>query len=175
MSAFRRRVPTADKQGGVPGGAPSPSRVLATSGLTPSPGTKPSIHVPGHILTSTGVPSLDEVLGGGLLLGSVSVLEEDYPTGYAKHLLKYWVAEGAAQGHRTLWISAERGVEMLEGLPAWKEVPNEASPTSASSPTGKAPAPPAGPGKMKIAWRYEHLPQLDKSTPSPRMGVLLLN
>ena len=40
------------------------------------PGTHTSIHN-GLLLTSTGIPTLDDVLGGGIPVGSVLMVEED--------------------------------------------------------------------------------------------------
>ncbi|KAI9229229.1 MAG: Elongator complex protein 4 [Piptocephalis tieghemiana] len=165
MSSFKRRIPSSAS-------APSSGSIRAKGPIPSSPhsgaqGTKPSIHLPGHTLTSTGVPSLDEVLGGGVPLGSILLLEEDYPTGYAKHLLKYWVSEGLAQGHQTLWVSADRGSDMVNELPAWQTQPTPSPPSKQPS----APTDTTGPGgKLKIAWRYQNLPKLDQPSPPPMPG-----
>lgn len=62
------------------------------------PGTKPSLHN-GQLLTSTGNPSMDYILGGGQQLGTVLLIEEDKYGCYAQTLTKYYLAEGVLQNH----------------------------------------------------------------------------
>ncbi|KAI8805438.1 Elongator complex protein 4 [Cladochytrium replicatum] len=87
-------------------------------------GTRPSLHasVP---LVSTGIASLDEVLGGGLPLGNVLLIKEDRITGYSSLLLKYFIAQGITLdglpnthgGHHMLVASSDNDPnELLEGL-----------------------------------------------------------
>ena len=56
----------------------------------------------GTYLTSTGLNDLDNILGGGQLLGTCMLLREDRLAGtreLALTLVKYWCAEGISQGH----------------------------------------------------------------------------
>ena len=53
------------------------------------PGTQSSIHN-GLLLTSTGIPTLDDVLGGGVPVGTVLLVEEDKHNRFANVLVK-WV------------------------------------------------------------------------------------
>lgn len=64
----------------------------------PISGTKPSLHN-GQLLTSTGNPSLDYILGGGQQLGTILLIEEDKSACYAHTLTKYYLAEGVMQNH----------------------------------------------------------------------------
>ncbi|XP_037788976.1 LOW QUALITY PROTEIN: elongator complex protein 4-like [Penaeus monodon] len=57
------------------------------------PGTRPSLHN-AQLLISTGLPSLDYLLGGGLAVGSLLIVEEDRYDVYSKLFLKYFLAEG---------------------------------------------------------------------------------
>ncbi|XP_076626191.1 elongator complex protein 4 isoform X2 [Colletes latitarsis] len=57
------------------------------------PGTKPSIKN-SQLLISTGIPSLDHIIGGGLPIGSLFLIEEDRYGIYARVMLKYFMAEG---------------------------------------------------------------------------------
>ncbi|EJT99882.1 hypothetical protein DACRYDRAFT_37064, partial [Dacryopinax primogenitus] len=80
MSAFKRRLPTSAQQN-LPG-----VRLCALS--------------PFHPIMSTGVPSLDDVLGGGLPL-STSLLVQ-CPDSYSAWTLlvqKYFISQGLRSGH----------------------------------------------------------------------------
>ena len=69
-------------------------------------GTRPGLH--GHTLVSSGLADLDNLLGGGVPLGTVVVLGTDGDPasagGNACTLLRYFVAEGCASGHAGMWI-----------------------------------------------------------------------
>ena len=60
----------------------------AKGGAVQVHGTVVSLHN-GLLLVSTGIPSLDSVLGGGVPLGSVFLLEEDVHTRFSTLLTKY--------------------------------------------------------------------------------------
>ncbi|KJE94565.1 hypothetical protein CAOG_08869 [Capsaspora owczarzaki ATCC 30864] len=104
------------------------------------PGTRPSIHN-GQLLVSTGVQSLDGLLGGGLAVGTLALVEEDANTAYAQVLLKYFLAEGVAAGHQVAACAVPDGAasaELLRSLPhiAGTEVqpsPPAAAPSSSTS------------------------------------------
>ncbi len=112
------------------------------------PGIRPS-SLDGRPTTSTGTPSLDELLAGhaGLPLGNSLLIEENGTTDFAGALLRYYAAEGVVQGHmvHVVGVGEQWGRE-LPGLvgTAGEKVDKE-----------------AGLGvdeeKMKIAWRYERL------------------
>ena len=65
----------------------------------PPSGTYPSLHNNNLLLTSTGIPSFDNVLGGGIPLGSVLLIEEDLNNRFSKLMTKYFLAEGVACKH----------------------------------------------------------------------------
>ncbi|KAH1028334.1 hypothetical protein HUJ05_001695, partial [Dendroctonus ponderosae] len=102
------------------------------------PGTVLSTHN-GNLLTSSGIMSLDPLLGGGLPVGTVVLVEEDFRGLYSKILLKYFLAEG-----------------LLKELPAVIE----SDPEPDIKQEGQAIT-----DKMKIAFRYQNLPT---STAAPR-------
>ncbi|GAA5829897.1 hypothetical protein JCM11251_007925 [Rhodosporidiobolus azoricus] len=94
MSSFRRRTPS-----------------------SPLPGTRPSSS--GSPLLSTGLPAIDDLLGGGLPLHSSLLIEADAPTSYSDLLLRYWVAQGLESGHEVCVVASgcEGGPEgVVEGL-----------------------------------------------------------
>ncbi|KAH1021570.1 hypothetical protein HUJ04_011067 [Dendroctonus ponderosae] len=114
------------------------------------PGTVLSTHN-GNLLTSSGIMSLDPLLGGGLPVGTVVLVEEDFRGLYSKILLKYFLAEGLVSKHSTLIASQD-----LKELPAVIE----SDPEPDIKQEGQAIT-----DKMKIAFRYQNLPT---STAAPR-------
>ena len=52
---------------------------------------------------STGLADLDKLLGGGVPLGTVTLLLEDAHTQHHTTLLKYFLAEGAANNQAIYW------------------------------------------------------------------------
>ncbi|KAK7072136.1 Elongator subunit elp4 [Halocaridina rubra] len=108
------------------------------------PGTRPSIHN-SQLLTSTGIPSLDYLLGGGLPVGSILLVEEDRYDVYSKLFLKYFLAEGVMNKHMLTVASLDISPQSItETLPAPVDVePNETSESFANNP-------------MTIAWRYQN-------------------
>ncbi|KAI0652221.1 PAXNEB-domain-containing protein [Trametes meyenii] len=81
MSAFKRRA-TAKR-------APLPA------GTRTSPGSTATV------ITSTGIPSLDDILGGGLPLScSLLILAPDAHSAYGELVVKYFAAQGLACGQR---------------------------------------------------------------------------
>ncbi|KAF2772705.1 PAXNEB-domain-containing protein [Teratosphaeria nubilosa] len=152
--AFRKRnvVPTR-------GGTSSPGPNTPTSpGIRPSPLTS-------HPVTSTGTPSLDDLLGGhsGLPLGHSILIEESGTTDYAGALLRSYAAEGLCQGHVVHVVGLGEG---------WvRELPGVAEGRKAKGQDGDAAQ------RMRIAWRYERLgvvgeralPNRSTSTPGNTM------
>ncbi|KAJ3036058.1 Elongator subunit elp4 [Rhizophlyctis rosea] len=153
MSSFKRRTPTATSN--------------------PPPATRISAHN-GQTLVSTGVPSLDEVLGGGLPQGSLLLLKEDRFTGYAHLLFKYFIAQGIASGHAVCVASADENPEdlvrglmgVVEGAAAETAAEEEGEDgdvveVGAANVSGRALGAlrAGGEDSMKIAWRYQGLPR----------------
>jgi hypothetical protein len=124
---------------------PDTAPVSTASGIRPSPLT-------GQPTTSTGAYSLDSLLGGhaGLTLGSSLLVEESGTTDFAGALLRYYAAEGIIQSHTVHLVGAgEQWIKDLPGLVGDAEAA-EAQKQAKSDEK-----------KMKIAWRYERLGQVD--------------
>ncbi|KAK3073142.1 Elongator subunit elp4 [Teratosphaeriaceae sp. CCFEE 6253] len=102
-----------------------------------------------HPVTSTGVASLDDVLGGhsGLALGSSLLIEESGTTDFAGALLRFYAAEGICQG-QTLHVVGV-GDAWVRDLPGTADDKGGRRKVEAAS----------ADDKMKIAWRYERLGQ----------------
>ena len=64
-------------------------------------GTRPGLS--GQTLVSTGLADFDKLLGGGVPLGTVVLLLEDNHTQNHSTLIKYFLAEGAANKQALYW------------------------------------------------------------------------
>ncbi|ORX58073.1 PAXNEB-domain-containing protein [Hesseltinella vesiculosa] len=114
----------------------------------------------GQLLISTGAPSLDDILGGGLPVGTILVIKEDRATTYAQLLLKYFVAQGIASKQHCVLVSKDddpvemtRQLMWLASSEADLDDDDEHVKTKTSSDNDR----------MKIAWRYSHLKKFDTS------------
>jgi len=126
----------------------------------PINGTKPSVHNK-QLLVSTGIPSLDNLIGGGVAVGTLILVEEDTYVSYSRLMLKYFLAEGAMCGHKLYLSSADEDPEqILKELPG----PLVDDPGLATEPFGGSDE------AMKIAWRYQHQPQVQSAAGGAKFG-----
>ncbi|KAI0778532.1 PAXNEB-domain-containing protein [Trametes elegans] len=150
MSAFKRR--TTAKQPPLP------------AGTRTSPGSTATV------ITSTGIPSLDDILGGGLPLScALLALAPDAHTAYGELVVKYFAAQGLASGQRVVVVDPRAEAFLAECM--W--LPGGGAPADAAAP----PQPVAGEDgedekasehgmKIKIAWRYAQMKQFQTTVPS---------
>lgn len=126
------------------------------------PGTKPSLYN-NQLLISTGIPSLDQILGGGLAVGTVLLIEEDTYGNYSRCMLKYFCAEAVMTGHSLLLVSNDTDPDGL-----LKELPGPI----VDDPREEAKQDEGGGDSehMKIAWRYRHLPKFQSSPTAVKFG-----
>ncbi|GAA6054401.1 hypothetical protein JCM3770_002239 [Rhodotorula araucariae] len=68
-------------------------------------GTRPSPYNAAPLI-STGLTSIDDLLGGGLPLSTSLLIEADSPTVYADLLLRYWIAQGLECGQDVLVVAS---------------------------------------------------------------------
>ncbi|XP_015283933.1 PREDICTED: elongator complex protein 4 [Gekko japonicus] len=140
------RVPTSFQRK-VPGGGGSRLAIL--------PGTRPSVRH-GQLLLSSGLPSLDCVLGGGLAVGTLLLIEEDTYGIYSSLLFKHFLAEGIVCGHNLFIASAKE-----EPADILKELPSPFLNTSVSAMEEEEAAMKGKQESMKIAWRYQNIQTLE--------------
>ncbi|KAJ1650229.1 Elongator subunit elp4 [Dispira simplex] len=128
------------------------------------PGTKLSSHN-GQVLVSTGVSSLDDVLGGGLPVGSILLVLSDRKTNYSRILTNYFVAQGLASNHQVHVAAVEENLRpMLKRLPSWCPEVALANTSVPGPGEMKAEQNPTSSEKLKIAWRYQNLPTNSQAT-----------
>ena len=117
----------------------SKSRVPAIPGAFPSLFTS-------QLLTSTGIPDLDTLLGGGLVIGSILVLIEDVSANFSRLALKYFLSEGVANRHALLVTdSSPDGKLITQSLPVFET--GDLGVTEDEKKESEE--------KMMIAWRYQ--------------------
>uniref|UniRef100_A0A8C2DNU0 Elongator complex protein 4 n=1 Tax=Cyprinus carpio TaxID=7962 RepID=A0A8C2DNU0_CYPCA len=127
------------------------------SKLVSIPGTRPSVQN-GQLLVSSGVSSLDYVIGGGLAVGTLLLVEEDCYDSYSRMLLKYFLAEGVVCGHELFLASArDHPDEIMQELPS--PIVDDVAGMKISEGQSQ-PSDPENPDTMKIAWRYQNQPRV---------------
>ncbi|TPP57074.1 Elongator complex protein 4 [Fasciola gigantica] len=117
-------------------------------------GARRSVRLP-YFHTSTGILSLDEILSGGVTIGSISLIEADFHETYAKQIIDLFVAEGLVSGHSLLYASRENVEQLLSRLPDVAEH----DPKSSKNSDG-----------LKIAWRYNKLEDIERTSFSTHWG-----
>ncbi|XP_062405745.1 elongator complex protein 4 [Sardina pilchardus] len=133
------------------------------SKLVSIPGTRPSVQN-GQLIVSTGVTSLDYVIGGGLAVGTLLLVEEDRYDSYSRMLLKYFLAEGVVCGHELFVASAQdHPDEILQELPA--PILDDVTSPQPVQEQSQSSDPDSG-EDMKIAWRYQNLPKVQTALAS---------
>lgn len=136
-------------------------------------GTRVLLGSPSNFVTSTGIPSLDDILGGGLPLSCLQlVLAPDVHSAYGDLVQKYFIAQGLAGGQDVCVISS-RGRELLEEC-MW--TPDNATAVSSySSSKAEQEEDDVSKGhdvKIKITWRYEQMKQFQTSVPVSHQYVV---
>ncbi|KAI7826749.1 Elongator complex protein 4 [Kickxella alabastrina] len=129
-------------------------RVPAGQQAKPPPATRLNPHS-AQLLVSTGVPSLDDVLGGGLPVGGVLLIEQDRQTGYSNTLLSYFASQAIAAGHKLCIVNADQNVDLKTQLPGWASALSGAAEANKEISKGADDT-----DAMKIAWRYKNLPKI---------------
>ena len=122
-------------------------------------GTRPSSSSPSTFLTSTGILSLDDILGGGLPLScSALILAPDLHSAYGDLVHNYFVAQGLAVGHNIVLVDEEplRVFDQCMWTPASFVAEEDKTELEADQQEEK----------IKIAWRYETMKQFQTTIES---------
>ncbi|KAI0004298.1 Elongator complex protein 4, partial [Russula compacta] len=119
-------------------------------------------------LTSSGIASLDDILGGGLPLScSLLVIAPDTHSSYGELVQKYFISQGLASGQNVCVIDDEARRFVSECM--W--VPNgTVSPcmTTAEDDDSNETDHDA---KVEIAWRYEHLKPFETTVSASKFSA----
>jgi elongator complex protein 4 len=142
MSSFKRRQP-----------AP---QVLQTPGTRLVPGSSSLLQI------STGIPSLDDILGGGLPLGHVfTILAPDVHSAWQELLSRYFISQGLASGQAVCLVEDDPNI-FLEGC-MWLPGTSRSNESEAELEYGITQSEEHEGShkdeKVKIAWRYEKMKQ----------------
>lgn len=104
---------------------------------------------------SSGIPSLDALIGGPYRCGSVALFESDFHGTGACQIVNHFVADGLASGHHLLYCAVEKLETLLSKLPDAMELSDADSVPSSD---------------LRIAWRYKQMGDFKDNTsvkPSP--------
>ena len=128
--------------------------------IAPIPGTRPSSSssLP---LISSGLPTIDDLLGGGIPLSTSLLITQDYPTSYSELLSRYFIAQGLESNQECLIIASSidssggpQGITQMlmgtdQGTTAGKKVNEDREDEEEKKLEEELKE------KMKIAFRYE--------------------
>jgi len=132
------------------------SFVKKSKNLPPTlPGTKGSPE--GHLVISTGVEDLDQILEGGFFLGSLVLLQEDVVSKYYQAFVRCFMGESYICNKTQNFILDGQMTKdrWVSGMPHVNLKSSEPEPDTTQSEDSKKDA--ADSSEMKIAWRYEGL------------------
>jgi elongator complex protein 4 len=117
-----------------------------------------STSTPTFPLVATGVPSLDDLLGGGLPLGSILlVLAPDAHSAWSRLIERYWIAQGLVLGHR-IAVAGELAAakDLVQGC-MWVDEKAEGAPAEEEGESEGEGLAEEQTNRTKIAWRYEKM------------------
>ncbi|PVG04660.1 PAXNEB-domain-containing protein [Serendipita vermifera] len=147
MSSFKRRVQS--------------NQAIPVKGAIPSP-TAPSL-----LQISTGVPSIDDLLGGGLPLGHImTILAPDIHSAWGELIARYYIAQGLSTNQH-IFVADQQPQHLVSGCmwhPGSKATPAAEDDIQENKETNPE-------EKVKIAWRYEQMGQF-KTTVDERSNVI---
>ena len=133
------------------------------SGYSAPPGVKNNRHPQ----ISSGIQSLDDLLGGGLFLGTITMIKQDRWTDYSSLILKYFMAQGVVCGHQGMIVSLDSDPNLfkdgLMGLSKSKSGQNNQCLNDSKNTINIRSKPMTRQlgelrnDQMKIAWRYQNL------------------
>ncbi|EGN94391.1 hypothetical protein SERLA73DRAFT_171391 [Serpula lacrymans var. lacrymans S7.3] len=133
-----------------------------------APGTRLSPSSPSTIITSTGIPSLDDILGGGLPSScSFITLAPDSHSAYGELVQKYFIAQGLATGQKICVIDDDAELLLRECM--WMPgSPSAHTSLTVAEDEDNEKTTDSG-DKIKIAWRYEQMKKFQTTITSNSM------
>src|ERR1700733_8983226 len=129
------------------------------------PGTRASANSPSVAYLSSGIASLDDILGGGIPLGSVVVvLAPDLHSAWGTLLQRYFITQGIVLNQHVAIVSDSHEASSLVNGCMWLPA-SSATDGGGAVPGSNDTADDLGDevaspeGKIEIAWRYEKMQQ----------------
>ncbi|XP_073812261.1 elongator complex protein 4 [Musca autumnalis] len=124
----------------------------------------------GQVITSSGNPSLDVILGGGLPIGSICLIEEDKYVTYSKVLAKYFMAEGILS-KQTVFLGSldDNPKDVIVKLPKPLDE-GEIEKDKIESQMEAEENPDTAKNGLRIAWRYNDLPMVNSEKTQTQIG-----
>ncbi|XP_013101623.1 elongator complex protein 4 [Stomoxys calcitrans] len=124
----------------------------------------------GQVITSSGNPSLDVILGGGLPIGSICLIEEDKFVTYSKVLAKYFMAEGILS-KQTVFLGSldDSPKDVILKLPKPLD-DNEVEKDKIETQMEVEENPDIAKNGLRIAWRYNDLPMVNSEKTNTQIG-----
>lgn len=137
------------------------------------PGTRASPFSPCTVFTSSGIASLDDILGGGIPLScSLLVIAPDTHSSYGELVQKYFISQGLASGQKVFVIDEEPERIVSECMWFSKNgVPSHAVRTAEDNDDDMDET--DHERKVTIAWRYEHLKRFQTTVSTSKSYVTL--
>jgi elongator complex protein 4 len=136
-------------------------------------GTRSSPFSSSTILTSSGIASLDDILGGGLPLScSMLVTAPDTHSSYGELVQKYFISQGLASGHKVYVIDEEPERFVSECMWPSSGTGSRDALTAEDKEDGIESDHDA---KVEIAWRYKHLKQFQTTVSTSNLYVYRLD
>jgi elongator complex protein 4 len=158
----------------------------------PPLGSIPSPSAPSLALISTGVPSFDDILGGGQPVGSIlTILAPDEHSAWSKLVERYWIAQGLAADQDVLIIGGAADGngegnteidELIAGCMWLDEGVAKSARKSFPDPLNQQSAPAEEPdsdaegleeessNRTKIAWRYDKMKKFETTVSGNNSG-----
>jgi elongator complex protein 4 len=118
MSSFRRKTPISSSANPSPDVASSANQEVPAASISIGAGVKPTVHN-SLGMVSSGHSQLDELLGGGLQLGTTFLIGTDLYSHYGETLLSYGMAEALSMNQQCLLLASNQSSadQLLSTLP----------------------------------------------------------
>ncbi|PRP88791.1 hypothetical protein PROFUN_00259 [Planoprotostelium fungivorum] len=134
------------------------------------PGCRPSVQNGQLLNRHPFLDSHSQLLGGGLSVGTITIVEEDRNSSYYLALLKYFIAEGLAVDHEGLVYTSQR--QFVSRLPKnltaeYEKEKEEEEKRKAGGEINKTETP-----SLTIAWQYEKYLNKDAGVVAHKSGSL---
>lgn len=130
-------------------------------------GTRASTTSPNVAYISSGIASLDDVLGGGIPLGSVVViLAPDVHSSWGSLLQRYFIAQGLVLNQHVAVVADRDGATALVNGCMWLPPSREGNTGSTGASNIEDDEAAGAEEKIKIAWRYEKMQQFQTTVAS---------